>query len=948
MDVDRFRIIAEYNRDVLLLARPGQVEWVSPGASAILGWVPGEMVGKPFIGLVHPDDVATVVKAMAALSTGGVAQVRCRMLHGDGSYHWWESRAQGVPDPDGRFTGLSVSSWRLVDDDMAVLHDLRVRDRWLQLVAENSIDVIVLLRDDGEVEWISRPVGIRESITPEMVVGTSPWGMIHPDDRVAAMEALARVARDGRTDEVHLRFEEAPGIYRWLAANGHRLADPALPGRIVVSFRDIDDERYALQLLTASEHRYRTLAENATDVVYALSLDGTITWVSPSIQEIFGWRPEQMVGQFVRRFMHPDDLSANSPRRDAVMAAGGDGGQAEIRFLDADGQWRWVGLTGRVLRDVDGNPTGGIESLRDISAEMTARVALEDSERQFRLAMHGSPEGMAVVGLDRRFLSVNPALARSLGHDAGWFAHRCIDEIVHPADLEADHAVRARLLADEAETQAQERRLIAADGSQRWVLHSVGLLRDHELRPLFFVSHFQDITARKRAEQDLEFAATHDPLTGLSNRTNLVEEIRRALSASHRSQRPTAVVMLDLDHFKFVNDSLGHATGDELIRQAAERIRATVREGDLVARQGGDEFVVVMRDLDDPTEAMRVGQRLVDAFRRPVLVNHTELFTTASVGVSVSRGGTDVDALLAEADTAMYVAKDDGRDRVSLFNDELRAAVTERLRIESGLRHALERDEFRVWYQPEVDLRTGALTAVEALLRWEHPDGDFYSADAFIEVAEDSGLIVDIGATVIRRACGQAAMWAAAWPERDFTVRVNLSTRQLAEAELLQIVDDALLVTRVDPGRLCFEITETAILRDIPTVATNLRGIHQRGIALAVDDFGTGYASLTYLRQLPISVLKLDRSFVVGIAVDDFDRRLVSGVIGLARNLGITVTAEGVENPEQADMLRALGCRRAQGYLYSRAVSAAEIDRLLSTSGSHPSQPTFAQTATSN
>ena len=942
MDLDRFRLIAEYNRDVVLLARPGKVEWLSSAAATILGWEPREVVGKPFIGLVHPADQAEVIEARAALAAGGVAQARCRMLHGDGTWHWWESRARGVPDPDGRFTGLSVSSWRLVDDDMAVLADLRMRDRWLQLIAENSSDVVVLIRENGVVEWMSRPVGLRETITPDMVVGTAPWGMIHADDRQAAMEALARVTTQGRSGEVEVRFETAPGRYTWLAAKAHRLDDPALPGRMVVSFRDIDDEHRARELLVASERRYRTLAENATDVVYTLNLDGTITWVSPSVTDIFGWLPDEVVGRHVQTFMHPDDLVVNSPRRSRVIDGGGERGQAEIRFLDSAGEWRWVGLTGRVLRDEEGAPLGGIESLRDISAEMAARVALEDSERQFRLAMQGSPEGMAVVGLDRRFLSVNPALARGLGHDIGWFAGRCIDEIIFADDLDADHSVCSRLLADEAESRAQERRLLAADGSLRWVLHSIGLLRDHDGKPLFFVSHFQDITVRKSAERDLEFAATHDPLTGLSNRANLVDEIRRALSASHRSQRPTAVVMLDLDHFKFVNDSLGHATGDELIRQAAERIRSTVRDGDLVARQGGDEFVVVIRDLDDPTEAVRLAQRLVEAFRSPVRVEHTELFTTASVGISVSRGGTDVDALLAEADTAMYVAKDEGRDRLSLFNDELRAAVTERLRIENGLRHALERDEFRVWYQPEVDLRTGALTAVEALLRWDHPDGDFYTADAFISVAEESGLIVEIGALVIRRACGEAALWAAAWPERDFTVRINLSTRQLAEADLLHTIDAALQTTGVDPGRLCFEITETAILRDIPTVSVNLQGIHERGIALAVDDFGTGYASLTYLRQLPISVLKLDRSFVAGIATDDFDRRLVSGVIGLARNLGIMVTAEGVENPAQADMLRGLGCRRAQGFLYSKAVSAADIDFLLSNSGTHPSQPDFA------
>ncbi len=526
---DRFRLIAEYNRDVLLLGRPGQLEWVSPAAADVLGWVPGEVVGRPFIDLVHPDDHAEVIAARDALEAGGVAQARCRMRHGDGSWHWWESRARGVPDDDGVFRGLSVSSWRLVDDDMAVLRDLQMRDRWLDLIAENSSDVVVLLRETGEVDWISRPVGIRESITSEMVVGTAPWGMVHPDDRVAAMEALARVAEHGTTSEIEIRFEEAPGHYRWLAAKGHRLDDPLLPGRMVVSFRDIEDEHRAREQLRSSERRYRTLAENATDVVYTIGMDGVITWVSQSVREIFGWRPGQLIGHPVREFMHPDDLDDHSPRHEQVLRDGGDGGQAEIRFLAADGEWRWVGLTGRVLRDQDGEALGGIESLRDISAEMAARHALEESERRFRLAMEGSPEGMAVIGLDRRFISVNPALCTALGRDAAWFEHRCIDEIVCEADLEADHAVRTRLLAGEVETQAQERRLVAADGSLRWVLHAVGLLRDHDGGPLFFVSHFQNITDRKSAEADLEYAATHDPLTGLSNRANLVDEIRRAL-----------------------------------------------------------------------------------------------------------------------------------------------------------------------------------------------------------------------------------------------------------------------------------------------------------------------------------------------------------------------------------------------------------------------------------
>jgi diguanylate cyclase (GGDEF)-like protein len=387
--------------------------------------------------------------------------------------------------------------------------------------------------------------------------------------------------------------------------------------------------------------------------------------------------------------------------------------------------------------------------------------------------------------------------------------------------------------------------------------------------------------------------------------------------------------MLDLDHFKYVNDSLGHAVGDELLRRAADRLRGTVREGDLVARHGGDEFVVVMRDLDDPAESVRIAQRIVDTFRSPVHVGQAELYTTASVGIAVSRKGVDADTLLSEADTAMYVAKDDGRDRYSLFNEELRAVVAERLRLEVGLRHALERDEFDVWYQPEVDLLDGSLTAVEALLRWHHPGGETYSAERFIEVAEDSGLIVELGAMVIRRACAQTAQWNRDRPLRPVVVRINLSARQLADPTLLRTIDDALHVTGASPFWLCFEITESAILRDLAVVDDNLRGIRWRGIELALDDFGTGYASLSYLRDIPVAVLKLDRSFVRNLATSEFDRRLVAGIVGLAHGLHVEVTAEGVEDERQAEILRDLGCRRAQGFLYSGAVPACELDALL-------------------
>ncbi len=435
------------------------------------------------------------------------------------------------------------------------------------------------------------------------------------------------------------------------------------------------------------------------------------------------------------------------------------------------------------------------------------------------------------------------------------------------------------------------------------------------------------------AEQSLRELATHDSLTGLANRAALLDEITRALSAGRRSTRSTAVLMLDLDRFKNVNDSLGHGVGDTLLQAAAQRIVGTIRDSDLVGRTGGDEFVVVMRDLADPAEAVGTAWRLVEAFRRPFSTRDGELFSTASIGVAVavaSDSSRPAD-LVREADTAMYVAKGGGRDRVSVFNEDLRAAVTYRLAIEGDLRHALERGQLAVWYQPEVDLGTGSVIAAEALLRWHHPSGELLTADRFVDVAEEAGLILDIGDWALREACAQAAAWTARSPGRPLTVRVNVSALQLAESGLLDALDDALMSSGLDPDRLCLEITETALLRETAIARDNLVGIRDRGIRIAIDDFGTGYASLTYLHRYPIDVLKIDRSFIADVTTNEHDHRLVGGLIALAHHLGLSVTAEGVEHEDQAAALRALGCHGAQGYLYSRAIPPEQMSEMLET-----------------
>jgi diguanylate cyclase (GGDEF)-like protein/PAS domain S-box-containing protein len=650
--------------------------------------------------------------------------------------------------------------------------------------------------------------------------------------------------------------------------------------------------------------------------------------------EIVGYRPGELDPVTIdtwRRLSHPEDL----PASDAAIEAHGRGETPfydyEGRLRHRDGHWVWVRDRGRIVEyGPDGNPLRMTGTLEDITDRQLAEVALRASRAQLEQAQRIAHVGSWTLDLTTNDVTRSAELHLMQGTD--------------PAGPELDYTESARLFTPEswlhfttATAHAQETgasyelelEMVRPDGTRGWMLARGEAVRATDGAIVGVAGVALDITDRKAASDALQVLATHDPLTGLANRVALLDEITRAVSAGRRSGRSAAVLMMDLDRFKDVNDTLGHAAGDELLVAAATRIENIVRAGDLVARLGGDEFVVVMRDLDDPTEAVRAAGRLVEEFRAPFTPGGAELYATASVGVAIATDAGDAGDLLREADSAMYAAKEAGRDRVAVFNEDLRTAVTVRLAVEADLRHALDRGQLEVWYQPEVDLATGRMVAVEALLRWHHPDGDVWTADRFVDVAEDTGLILVIGDWVLRQACAQAAAWAVARPDRPITVRVNASALQLAEAGLLDAIDGALVASALNPAALCLEITETALIRQTATARENLDGIRDRGIGIAIDDFGTGYASLTYLRQYPIDILKIDRSFITHITTNDQDRRITAGIIALATTLGITVTAEGVEHPDQAALLRQMGCPGAQGWLYSKALPPEDVTPLL-------------------
>lgn len=690
----------------------------------------------------------------------------------------------------------------------------------------------------------------------------------------------------------------------------------------------------AREVLHEKERMLSTLMSNLEGMVYRCRDDEhwTMEFVSNGCEMLTGYRPEELVGNnriSYEAITHPEDRPwVRAEIRDALAARRRF--FVDYRIITADGVIKWVWEAGIGIYAADGTLTALEGFVQDVSRNKIAEQALRQAEERYRGIFENALEGIFQTTADGQYLRANPALARIYGYES-------------PSDLIANLSnIGGQLYVNpsrrgEFVRQMQENGSVKnfisevrrRDGSVIWISENGRAVRDETGALLYYEGSVEDVTESRRYQQRLEHQATHDALTALPNRALLSDRLRQAMAYARRYNQIVAVVFIDLDNFKLINDSLGHETGDNLLKAMSERMCENVRGSDTVARMSGDEFVILLRNEKGEEGVNGAVQRIIRAICRPWRDQNQEIIVTCSAGISMfPRDGDDAATLLKNADAAMYRAKELGRNQVQFFTEEMSAVVRQRLDLQTRLHRALELGEFVLHYQPKVDLATRRIIGMEALLRWQLPGEPMIGPDVFIPLAEESGFIVPLGEWVLREACRYTRQLHAA----GFTglqVAVNISARQFHQRDLTHRIRSILDECGLAPGFLQLELTESLVMHDAEQFVATLEALDKLGVQLAVDDFGTGYSNLAYLKRFPVSRLKVDRAFVRDIATDPDDATIVKAVISLAHSLGLGVVAEGVETAEQLDFLAANGCDEIQGYLISRPVPQGQFECLL-------------------
>jgi diguanylate cyclase (GGDEF)-like protein/PAS domain S-box-containing protein len=894
---------------IFALDRHTAVHVWNRAAEDLFGWTADEVVGDP-PPFVTPETKPALDRLVARVFRG-------RTVKGQ-THHY--VRRDGAPlDVDVSIAPLRNAAGQVVTA-VAVLADvteqrratqaLRESEVWFRSLVQHSSDMVMVIAADGTMQYLSPSVGDFAGFDATEVIGRRTNEVISSasEERTRLQEMFTRLrSQPGATERMIFRSRRADGAWRWVEMAASNLLDDRAVQGIVVNARDVTEQFDADSSVRASEERLRAYVSSVTDGICVLDAEGKVQYSSPVADAMFALATSGDPNN-VFAAIDPDDLQRALDLWDETRTTPGLSRPAEIRVRRGDGATVDAEIVANNLLD-DPSVQGIVMTIRDITERKRAAALASNQSRILEQIARGV-----------RLQDTLDAIAHSVEE---YFPSLRCEVLLDEVDIDLQVSWSTPILAPDGDTvlgrvAASGKSAEQPDDEQRWIFS--------------LAAHLAAIAIERKAfEERLAHQSMHDPLTGLPNRVLFLDRLALATARGQRTRARVAVLSLDLHRFKNINDSLGHAAGDELLIAVARRIAAMLRPGDTVARFGGDEFTILCEDLAEDSaraRALEIAQRLLAALGQPFVVRGAETYVGVSVGIALATSGTEsADELLRDADAAMYHAKTAGPGRVEFFDDTIRKRALARHTTGNALHRAIQRDELRLFFQPIVRLDDARCVGAEALVRWQHPERGLVAPGEFVPLAEETGLVVPLGAWVLEHAAALAARWQR--EQSDFTVSINLSARQLGP-DLAEQVADVIRRTGVSPSNMCFEITESVLMDDADAVIRVIDQLRALGVRFAIDDFGTGYSSLGYLKRFEIDTVKIDRAFVHGLADDAGDRAIVSAVVGLAHALRLNVVAEGVETEGQLTELLALGCDEAQGYFFAPPQPASDVRGLVS------------------
>jgi diguanylate cyclase (GGDEF)-like protein/PAS domain S-box-containing protein len=902
-----------------------RITYWNRAAEELYGYSASEAIGSKLLDFL-PSESESLEQANSALELiiqEGTWTGEITTYHKDGSEITALVSASAILGQEGQHVGLIVAMADITAR-RRIEQQLQKSNEQITEILETMGDGFISISDDWSIQYVNRQAEQILGRSRESLFGKNFWDEFPEPDHKPFYTRLVQAADTGRAVRI---TEYDPFLSMWLEVH----ASPS-PTGLSVFFRDVTERREREVALREAEQRYRTLVEQLPAMTYIAAPDdlSALTYVSPQVERMLGYSSSTWLSNstFWMDLVHPEDYDYVMEQDARTIREGLEHFTLEYRLQASDGSYRWLRDTATLIRDIDGRPSYWQGLSYDITEEKRSERTIQENEQRFRSLFDNHPD--AVFSIDRtgRVLSANPAFEMMTGYPVDYTSAFHFVDFVVPEDR---RRVRRRF-DDTHQGEPQDFRAAIIDPVGKRIelnLTTIPIIVDQDIVGVHVVA--QDVTIHQELENQLAHQAYHDALTGLPNRNLFQTRLAERLERARQHQNLFAVLFFDLDDFKVINDSLGHSAGDQLLIEVAHRVQTCIRTNDLLARLGGDEFTLLLEHVIDDRDAIVIAERIASVLDERFIIDDHEVFATTSIGIAIGDAESpSSDDILRNADLAMYEAKNAGKNRYAMFEPSMNSRAWLRLTLESEIRRGIPQDEFVLHYQPIVDLSTGELDGVEALVRWNHPERGFLTPSEFISVAEQSGLILPLGRWIIREATTQLREWQSLLPKRkSLRLSLNLSPKQYQHPRLIEELSRTLTTLDFDPRLIILEITEGIAMDDSPDTIETLQQLKDVGVKLALDDFGTGFSALSYLRRFPIDIIKIDHSFVQGLGIDPEDTSIVRAVMAASLAMRLQVTAEGIETIDQLNMLQELGCQLGQGYLFAHPLPAEEMSGII-------------------